>query len=499
MTNDKDVLAATDVFLAAKRRVAAAKTAVQAAEDAVARSQAADTPDGVRTMAAQTLAQANTELSVARAELLRASEQLGVLDQPTPQDPGSVCKTAVEKVKPLIWCIAGGLLALGVLFLLLAIFDQSLWSSGTGTSISRVKINAWIGVAAAALGICLLAIVTLLNRVTQGGGIAAPRVVPRGKIVEAAQRITEANSQVTSAQADVDKLRSEVASAGDDQDKKAKAEQGLSAAMETLGAAQIALRFEQDQFALATCGHSQFGGAGTWSLNYLVFGTLGLVVLIFLMYGMFNKELLPSLASMSVSRGLITFLIAVITVTIALILVLATVVSDSPDLDNRFTQGKEVLTMLIGVLGTIVGFYFGNSTEGAKPLSISPPAVSDENPVGGKPINIMSVISGGRPPYSYHVNFKPDVIRDQDGQSRDGRIRLTGLRTDEVPADTDVTFQIHALDSDGNAAARDGSLQVKAPQGAAKPEAASNQPTEPPAPTGRAINPELHPQPGSNK
>ena len=120
-----------------------------------------------------------------------------------------------------------------------------------------------------------------------------------------------------------------------------------------------------------------------------MFGVLALVVLVFLMYGITSHNLLPSLASIPVSRGLITFLIAVVTVMIALILVLATVVSDSPDLFKRFSQGKEVLTMLIGVLGTIVGFYFGNPADG-----MPPPSTASSRCLGPKPCRGRSTGEG---------------------------------------------------------------------------------------------------------
>jgi len=68
----------------------------------------------------------------------------------------------------------------------------------------------------------------------------------------------------------------------------------------------------------------------------------------------------------NVARGLITFLVAMVTVAIALILTLSAVLSNSTDYKERFALGKEVLTIFIGVLGTIIGFYFG-SVKGEPP------------------------------------------------------------------------------------------------------------------------------------
>ena len=46
---------------------------------------------------------------------------------------------------------------------------------------------------------------------------------------------------------------------------------------------------------------------------------------------------------------------------IAVLLALFVITSDSPDAKERFAHGKEVLTILIGVFGTILGFYFGKA------------------------------------------------------------------------------------------------------------------------------------------
>lgn len=82
------------------------------------------------------------------------------------------------------------------------------------------------------------------------------------------------------------------------------------------------------------------------------------------------------------ARSLITYLVAVITIVIALILTLMAFFSTLPDLKERFALGKEVLTILIGVLGTIVGFYYGSAPK--EPARVtptpSPTAAASPNP-----------------------------------------------------------------------------------------------------------------------
>jgi hypothetical protein len=52
-----------------------------------------------------------------------------------------------------------------------------------------------------------------------------------------------------------------------------------------------------------------------------------------------------------------------------------------PTCRERFTLGKEVLTILIGVLGTIVGFYFGSAPidNNKIPIALVAGTVSNTN------------------------------------------------------------------------------------------------------------------------
>jgi hypothetical protein len=91
---------------------------------------------------------------------------------------------------------------------------------------------------------------------------------------------------------------------------------------------------------------------------------LGLIILVVIIYGMVQQGFLDSLGNKEKARGLITFLIAISTVGIAIILAISTLVlAPGDEGDKRFDRGKQVLSVLIGVLGTIVGFYFGAETK----------------------------------------------------------------------------------------------------------------------------------------
>jgi hypothetical protein len=144
-----------------------------------------------------------------------------------------------------------------------------------------------------------------------------------------------------------------------------------------------------------------------------------------------DKTLLHQLSDTATARGLITFLIAVATVGIALTLTIFIVATDDPDPKNKFALGKEVLTALIGVLGTIVGFYFGASKDSssphAAPLAITALTADPTTVKKGDTASISATIGGGEAPYKYTIILSQDGAKTlfvgSEGSSTDGAIK----------------------------------------------------------------------------
>jgi hypothetical protein len=273
------------------------------------------------------------------------------------------------------------------------------------------------------------------------------------RIADAQKNIEDAIREREVAEGHVRDARARVDVAQDNADKEA-AQGDLEYAEGQLADAHKRVEFEKAQRDSVLKEPGEGASPRMVAVQYGVFSGLGLVVLIFLMYGIASQRLLPSLASLSTSRGLITFLIAVVTVTIALILAIATVVSDSQDRAARFAQGKEVLTALIGVLGTIVGFYFGQSNGGAKALEIARPYLSQEVAEANDTVRLVTFVSGGKPPYSYEITFTPSGLFPGGaikGQSPNGLINVD-VKIPPVKTDTDLSFVIEANDSGGQPA-----------------------------------------------
>lgn len=168
------------------------------------------------------------------------------------------------------------------------------------------------------------------------------------------------------------------------------------------------------------------------------FMLLGLLAVVALLVGIFalDGKFLVLLKDSDISRGLITFLVALTTVLLAIILVLYSITtSDDKDLaKERFSQGKEVLTTLVGILGTVLGFYFG-SAGGSAP---NEPVISDVKFHGQQ---VMAHISGGTPPYRYSIKAPK-----QEFSSIENRISKDGWILEHVdkqpPAGTSVSVSV---------------------------------------------------------
>jgi hypothetical protein len=207
-------------------------------------------------------------------------------------------------------------------------------------------------------------------------------------------------------------------------------------------------------------------------LPNLVYGSIAVLILIVIIWGLSGQGgFLDHLSDRAVARGLITFLITFTTIGIAIILAISTIFAGSGDeSDKRFDKGKQVLSVLIGLLGTIVGFYFGSSTD-VKPtspmseqvLTIAPANISNLQPKKGENFTISSFVSGGKAPYTYSITFDPPVLSAiKDAKSADGIIKQEILVPDTLAADSDIKYEIIVKDNDNKTAIynKDGALKI---------------------------------------
>jgi hypothetical protein len=84
-----------------------------------------------------------------------------------------------------------------------------------------------------------------------------------------------------------------------------------------------------------------------------------LAVFIALAVGLSNSSFFTSLAQVDQARGLITFLVAICAVAVILLTAINIFWTVGADFKDRFSAAKDLVTIVMGVLGTILGFYFG--------------------------------------------------------------------------------------------------------------------------------------------
>lgn len=189
--------------------------------------------------------------------------------------------------------------------------------------------------------------------------------------------------------------------------------------------------------------------------------------------GMPETTLLRELADSAVARGLITFLVAVSTVGIALILTVYAVATQDPKAKENFAMAKEVLSSLVGVLGTIVGFYFGSTTTPPAQAVPPPPAqvsalrvesvtVQPSEVKNGDTVTVRGKIMGGKLPYDYTINFQPESIPPlQHKSSRDGSFEEKVVVPQGIAPGTTVEMTISAKDQAGGSITFDKPVQVR--------------------------------------
>jgi len=192
-------------------------------------------------------------------------------------------------------------------------------------------------------------------------------------------------------------------------------------------------------------------------LQYLFLAVLAALFAVLLYKGLANENL--DLSKTEHARGIITFVVAVVTVAIGLILVMgAAFMSGSKDLDKRFAFGKDVFTILVGVLGTVMGFYYGQATAGessnnqGQTLQISAAQVDPPAPKIGSEFTLTAVISNGEGPYTYTVTFEPAnsvTTPAVDVPSEDGSISHKFTLAATATAGTAIGFTITATDKNG--------------------------------------------------
>lgn len=168
------------------------------------------------------------------------------------------------------------------------------------------------------------------------------------------------------------------------------------------------------------------GQGAQWSVTTIILLIVGVITIVAI-WAIQKGALIPQLAQTEIARGLITFLLSGGTILIALLLVLNALFLGNGDAESekRFTRGKEILTALLGVFGTILGFYFGSAKGESRPeMQVSPIALARN----GTHVTLAAEVSGGSPPYKFGIQFKKPVPPPEpvtEKETKEGKIMLT--------------------------------------------------------------------------
>lgn len=204
-------------------------------------------------------------------------------------------------------------------------------------------------------------------------------------------------------------------------------------------------------------------------LNPVVLIAVSILLSVFVLIGAaiigWDKGVLIGMSRVEFARGLITYLFAVVTIGTAVVLVVSALTTvETETTEKRFQRGKEILSLLLGVFGTIVGFYFGSEvqakTRAEEVVEIQALRVSNPNPVSGETITVRTIVTGGQPPYMYAVGFEGEALGKMEPVGRDGWIEKE-LTVPQVTAEAERTLRVEVIDADDHTSSRSLKLMLK--------------------------------------
>jgi succinate dehydrogenase hydrophobic anchor subunit len=148
-------------------------------------------------------------------------------------------------------------------------------------------------------------------------------------------------------------------------------------------------------------------------LQWIADNISGLALIIFGLFiaatisiGLFYPRFYATLAKTEQARGLITFLFVLCTSGVIILTAIAIFWMDEKDnIKDRFAYAKDLITIIIGVLGTILGFYFGLQASSEVTMGITNVALSQPIAKTKDRVTFTGQIVGGKGPYTVTILF----------------------------------------------------------------------------------------------
>ena len=172
--------------------------------------------------------------------------------------------------------------------------------------------------------------------------------------------------------------------------------------------------------AVATLGQ-QYGAYLKWSsadsfdvVSLAVLALATVLFLSFLGYVLTNERMFSLYISADGGRGLLTFLFGSTTIGVILLIAVSLFWMDKNEIEERFGKSKDLLAIVISVLGTILGFYYGTASAsgdktGPFALTITKPPPPDSQ----APVSIEGFITGGAAPYTVELKASKIIPNEE--------------------------------------------------------------------------------------
>ncbi len=118
-----------------------------------------------------------------------------------------------------------------------------------------------------------------------------------------------------------------------------------------------------------------------------------------------EPDLFGKLRDAAYARGVITFLVVLASIGLCYILVTHSLFGEDDDKGDHFRRAREVLGVLTGIMGTIVGFYFGTTEKAGTELQVAEIQTEVQSAGGTNTWELATFVTGGTPPYRYNLTF----------------------------------------------------------------------------------------------
>ena len=167
---------------------------------------------------------------------------------------------------------------------------------------------------------------------------------------------------------------------------------------------------EQGRWSIKLCPAEMYARFWQWFQEEAMLAATILISLLFVALIMitllWDARIYTNLRDPSYARGVITFLIVAAAISFGLILVLQSIYGRQDADGERFRRGREVHSVLVGVMGTIVGFYFGTTGKQEPELDVAPVQVVNTT---NNWKHLSTHVGGGEKPYRYFIHFEPQL------------------------------------------------------------------------------------------